>query len=46
MPIDIKGKFIDSEMTTNDYIELWAANGTNANGIAVSEMNLIIEALN
>lgn len=34
------------EMTTNDYIELWVANGTNANGIAVSEMNLIIEALN
>lgn len=34
------------EMTTNDYVELWVANGTNANGIAVSEMNLIIEALN
>ena len=34
------------EMNTNDFVELWVANGTNANGIAVSEMNLIIEALN
>lgn len=34
------------EMNTGDFVELWVANATNANGIAVSELNLIIEALN
>jgi hypothetical protein len=34
------------EMTTNDYIEIFIANGTNANSILVTELNVVIEALN
>ncbi|MEB3122511.1 MAG: hypothetical protein VKL41_14985 [Snowella sp.] len=34
------------EMTTNDYIEIFIANDTNANSLLVTELNVVIEALN
>jgi hypothetical protein len=34
------------ELTTNDYLELWIANATNANNLLVTELNMIVEALN
>ncbi len=34
------------ELTTNDFIELFIANGTNANTLLVTELNIIVEALN
>lgn len=34
------------EMTTNDFIEIFIANATNANNLLVTELNVVIEALN
>ena len=34
------------ELTTNDFLELWIANATNANNLLVTELNIIVEALN
>jgi len=34
------------EMTTNDFIEIFITNATNANNLLVTELNVIIEALN
>lgn len=34
------------EMTTNDYVEMFIANATNANNLLVTELNVVIEALN
>lgn len=34
------------ELTTNDFIEIFIANATNANNLLVTELNFIIEALN
>lgn len=34
------------ELATNDYLELWIANATNANNVLVTELNMIVEALN
>lgn len=34
------------EMTTNDFIEIFIANATNANSLLVTELNVVIEALN
>jgi hypothetical protein len=34
------------ELTTNDFIELFIANATNANNLLVTELNMIVEALN
>ena len=34
------------ELATNDYLELWIANATNANNLLVTELNMIVEALN
>lgn len=34
------------EMTTNDYVEIFIANATNANNLLVTELNVVIEALN
>lgn len=34
------------ELTTNDFLELWIANATNANNLLVTELNMIVEALN
>lgn len=34
------------EMTTGDFIEIFIANATNANNLLVTELNVVIEALN
>jgi hypothetical protein len=34
------------ELTTNDFLELFIANATNANNLLVTELNMIVEALN
>lgn len=34
------------ELTANDYLEVWIANATNANNLLVTELNMIVEALN
>jgi len=34
------------ELTTNDFIEVFVANETNANNVLCTELNVIIEALN
>jgi hypothetical protein len=34
------------ELTTNDFIEIFIANQTNANSLLATELNVIIEALN
>jgi|688.fasta_scaffold02291_9 hypothetical protein len=34
------------ELTTNDFLELFIANGSNANNLLVTELNMIVEALN
>jgi hypothetical protein len=34
------------ELTTNDFLELFIANATNANSLLVTELNMIVEALN
>lgn len=34
------------ELTTNDYLELFIANSSNANNLLVTELNMIVEALN
>lgn len=34
------------ELTTNDFIEVFIANETNANNLLVTELNVIVEALN
>jgi hypothetical protein len=34
------------ELTTNDFLELFIANSTNANNLLVTELNMIVEALN
>lgn len=34
------------EMATDDFIEMFIANATNANNLLVTELNLIVEALN
>jgi hypothetical protein len=34
------------EMTTNDFVEMYIANATNANNLLVTELNVVIEALN
>jgi hypothetical protein len=34
------------EMTTGDFIEIFIANATNANSLLVTELNVVIEALN
>jgi hypothetical protein len=34
------------EMTTNDFIEIFITNATNANSLLVTELNVVIEALN
>lgn len=34
------------EMTTGDFIEMYIANTTNANNLLVTELNVVIEALN
>lgn len=35
-----------TEMNTNDYIEIFIANGSNANAVLATELNVVIEALN
>ena len=34
------------ELTANDFLEVWIANATNANNLLVTELNMIVEALN
>jgi hypothetical protein len=34
------------EMTTNDFIEIFITNATNGNSLLVTELNVVIEALN
>lgn len=34
------------ELNTNDFIEIFIANATNANSVLVTELNFIVEALN
>ena len=34
------------EMTTDDFVEMYIANATNANNLLVTELNVVIEALN
>lgn len=34
------------ELNTNDFVEVFIANATNANNLLVTELNLIVEALN
>jgi hypothetical protein len=34
------------ELATNNYLEVWIANATNANNLLVTELNMIVEALN